>query len=235
MFVRPFRRLTLTLMFIGICWLALQFPTDQGTSLASSPATVESRGTPANPSENIATSDPATASSQQEKAATPNKRDSKKRPAAIRFTQEEARRRAELFHEMIESTLMLMHREYFEEGGDGQRANMIPSKALESVFNRVARRSDIEARWLAVNAQAMSVDHRPQDAFEHQAVRALTQGDQEFVAVENGSFRRATQIALFGSCVKCHAPPPMNPGVRRVAGLLVKIPIITEESGKRSE
>jgi hypothetical protein len=232
---RSFPRLIFTLMFTGICWLALQLPSDQRTSLASGSTTAESQGTQANPSANFATSGPTTASTQQEQAATADKRGGKKRPAALRITPEEARRRAELFHETIESTLMLMHREYFDEGGDGKRANMIPSKALESVFNRVARRSHIEARWLAVNAQAMSVDHRPQDAFERQAVRALAKGNQEYVAVEDGSFRRATQIALFGSCVKCHAPPPMNPAVRRVAGLLVKIPIITKESGKRSE
>jgi len=234
MFVRPLPRLTCMLLFAGICWLASQLPADQRTSLASNSVTVESQSTPATAAASRQTSHAPETASQQEKVNTPNKRGNKKRPAAIRVAQAEARRRAELFHETIESTLMLMHREYFEEGGDGKRANMIPSKALEGVFHRVARRSHIEARWLAVNAQAMSIDHRPQDAFERQAVRALTRGDQEFVAVENGSFRRATQIALFGSCVKCHAPPPMNPAVRRVAGLLVKIPIVTEASAKQS-
>jgi len=224
-------RLTCLLLLVGFFWMACRLPADQRTRLDSRPATSAT----ASPAENLPSPDVPTAFAQRDQPAAPNKIGaSKKRPAELRVTQAEARRRAEMFHETIESTLMLMHREYFEEGGDGKRANMIPSKALESVFHRVSRRSHIEARWLAVNAQAMSVDHRPQDAFERQAVRALTKGNQEFVAGENGSFRRATPIALFGSCVKCHAPPPMNPAVRRVAGLLVKIPIVGEPSSKAS-
>ena len=228
MFEHRVPRLICTLLFAVVCWLGWRFPANPGGHLSASPGTTDVAHTPIPQGTNTAPQRILAHLTPQDGKGKSDKPGAKSRPATLRVTRQEARRRAELFHETIESTLMLMHREYFEEGGNGKRANMIPSKALESVFNRVARRSHIEARWLAVNAQAMSIDHRPQDAFERQAVRALTKGEQEFTAVEDGNFRRATQIALFGSCVKCHAPPPMNPSVRRVAGLLVKIPIQTE-------
>jgi hypothetical protein len=138
-----------------------------------------------------------------------------------RISVEEARARAELLHEVYEATLQIMHRWYFRE----DKKITIPSKALDDVFYRVSLRSKINARWLAVNARAMSIDHAPKDAFEKQAARLLGRGENSHETVAEGVYRRAGSITLFGSCIKCHAPPPMNPNVRRYAGLIITIPV----------
>ncbi len=133
----------------------------------------------------------------------------------------EARRRAELLHEVYEATLQIMHRRYFRE----DQKTTVPSKALDDVFYRVSLRSKVKARWIAVNARAMSIDHAPKDVFEKQAARRFVAGESSPETVENGLYRRAGRITLFGSCIKCHAPAPMNQNVRRYAGLVISMPI----------
>lgn len=155
------------------------------------------------------------ASAKKQAAKTKDKDDVK------RITVKEARARAELLHEVYEATLQIMHRRYFREDAKVT----IPSKALDDVFYRVSLRTKVKARWLAINARAMSVDHAPKDAFEKQAARALGSGKESHEVVEDGLYRRAGSITLFGSCIKCHAPAPMNLNVRRYAGLVISIPV----------
>lgn len=133
----------------------------------------------------------------------------------------EARERARLLHDSFDATLQTMHQRYFREDA----GMMVPSRALEDVFHRMARRSKVSARWLAVNAQAMSLDHEPQDEFEKAAARALAAGKESYELVENGQLRRAGAITLSSSCLKCHAPPPMRPNGNRVAGLIISMPV----------
>lgn len=133
----------------------------------------------------------------------------------------EARERATLLHDTFDATLKTMHQRYFREDA----GMTVPSRALEDVFHRMARRSKVTARWLAVNAQAMSLDHEPQDDFEKAAVRALSAGKESYEEIENGRYRRAGAINLSGSCLKCHAPPPMRPNGDRVAGLVLSMPV----------
>lgn len=135
--------------------------------------------------------------------------------------QAEARRQAELLHEVYSSTLQIMHRRYFRP----DQKTTVPSKALDDVFYRVSLRSKVKARWIAVNARAMSIDHTPKDAFEKQAARRFVAGDSSHETVENGLYRRAGRITLFGSCINCHAHAPMNQNVRRYAGLVISIPV----------
>ena len=133
----------------------------------------------------------------------------------------EARRQAELLHEVYSSTLQVMHRRYFRP----DKKTTVPSKSLDDVFYRVSLRSKVKARWIAVNARAMSIDHTPKDAFEKQAARRFIAGDSSHETVENGLYRRAASITLFGSCINCHAPAPMSQNVRRFAGLVISIPV----------
>lgn len=84
---------------------------------------------------------------------------------------------------MFESTLYSMHRNYFKP----DKQMPIPSRALEGVFYSVSRRWGVEARWLAVNAQAMSLDHKPKDQFERAAVKSLRRSQ---AVVRRGGRRR---------------------------------------------
>ena len=90
------------------------------------------------------------------------------------LTVAEARSQARLLHETYESTLRAMHRRYFRD--DGKLP--VPSRVLDEVFSDLANRSDVKTRWLAVNAQAMSVEHEPKDDFEKQAAIAIRGGDR---------------------------------------------------------
>ena len=133
----------------------------------------------------------------------------------------EARERARILHDVYEATLRTIHSRYFKENGGVP----IPSRAMEDVFAKVARRSQVTARWIAVNTQAMSLEHEAESDFEKEAVRTLSSGGQELEQVEDGMYRRAAPIALFDSCLKCHAPPPIRVTNARYAGLVIEMPV----------
>jgi len=132
----------------------------------------------------------------------------------------QARQRAQLLHDIYESTLLTMHRHYFEP--DKQR--VIPSRALEDVFYTGQRRWGVTARWLAVSAQAMNIDHKAKTAFEKAAVRALATGKKRHEEVRNGTYRMAAPIVLFANCIGCHTTRRRNP----VAGLVLSLPVKSE-------
>mgnify|MGYP001562913480 FL=1 len=125
----------------------------------------------------------------------------------------EARGRAKLLHETYEATLLTIHRQYFHEG----KGMPVPSRALEDIFHRVARRSNVEARWIAVNAQAMSIEHNPKDDFEKAAVRALDAGHESYELLQRGTYRRAAAVTLVSDCIKCHTSQTRAP----IAGLVI--------------
>jgi hypothetical protein len=112
----------------------------------------------------------------------------------------EARDRAALLHETMHATLQIVHHEYFREG------ETIPAATLKRVFREIAKRQQVELRWLAVNAQAMNTDHEAQNAFETQAAKALGAGEESFELAEEGRYRRAGAITLASDCLKCHLP-----------------------------
>ncbi len=143
-------------------------------------------------------------------------------PAVISVV--EARERAKMLHEIYETTLRTIHSRYFKDNGSVP----IPSRVMEDIFSRVSRKSTVTARWIAVNTQAMSLEHEPEDEFEKEAARTLSSGGQEFERIENGTYRRATPIILFDSCLKCHAPPPIRVTNARYAGLVISMPVKAE-------
>lgn len=140
--------------------------------------------------------------------------------ALLPATVEEARARATILHETIHATLQIVHRDYFLEDDPLN----IPSRSLEEVFEELERLHQVEVRWLAVNADAMSVDHEPQTPFEHEAVRELAAGKEAFEAVLGGLYRRVGSIQLPSQCLKCHVAHRASTE-ERAAGLIITMPL----------
>jgi len=70
----------------------------------------------------------------------------------------------------------------------------------------------------------MNVDHKPQDAFEKNAVKVLTSGKEEFEFAEDGVYRHVGAITLSSECLKCHLPNRTSTR-DRAAGLVIMMPI----------
>jgi hypothetical protein len=137
---------------------------------------------------------------------------------------EKARAQAKLMHQMYAATLDVMHHHYFRS----DRA-VLPARALEDVFSQMENQTSIKAKWIAVNAKAMSVHHEPVGDFEKQAVKAIVAGKGEFERVEDGVYLRAGAIPLGAGCINCHtgffAKGPNSP---RFAGLVIRVPLPKE-------
>ncbi|MEM7015279.1 MAG: DUF3365 domain-containing protein [Verrucomicrobiota bacterium] len=130
----------------------------------------------------------------------------------------EARGRARLLHEAIHGALQITHRDYFEKGDHA------PSKSLEEVFAVIFEQRGVKMSWLGVNARVMHEDHRADDRFEKDAVKAISGGAEEYDAVEDGVFRFVGMIQLHEDCLKCHSPNRMALDCK-AAGLQIKIPL----------
>lgn len=132
-----------------------------------------------------------------------------------------ARDRAQMLHDVYIATLDVMHERYFH----GERAT-VPARALEDVFGQIARQSKIEARWIAVNTKAMSLNHEPKTDFEKQAAAELAAGKENLEKIVAGNYLRAARLELHAGCVSCHTAfftqPPKTP---RYAGLIISIPV----------
>lgn len=133
-------------------------------------------------------------------------------PASV----EEARGRARLLHETVHATLQIVHQEFYREN----ERLPLPAASLRRVFRELQVRQQVELRWLAVNADAMNVDHRPRTPFETSAVTALAAGKGEFELVEGGIYRRAAPITLGSECLRCHAPTRTS-NQDRLAALII--------------
>ncbi|MEX1231571.1 MAG: DUF3365 domain-containing protein [Planctomycetaceae bacterium] len=135
-----------------------------------------------------------------------------------------ARDRARTMHEVYAATLETMHHHYFH----GDKA-AVPARAMEDTFYSIKHELKIEARWIAVNARAMSIDHEAETEFEKDAVRVLSSGKSAYENVDKGFYRRAGTIPLHGGCIRCHSnvfgEPPK---VAKFAGLVISVPIHLE-------
>lgn len=132
----------------------------------------------------------------------------------------EARGRAKLLHETIHGALQVMHRDLFRE----DEKLTIPSRSLEDVFRELTRSHGVQVRWLAVNTEAMNVDHKPETDFEKQAVKALSAGEKTFESAEGDIYRHAGVIRLSSRCLKCHVPNRTSTE-DRAAGLVIIMPL----------
>lgn len=135
-------------------------------------------------------------------------------------SEDEARSRARLLHETIHATLQIVHHEYYRE----DEALKIPAATLKQVFRELDKRHHVQLHWLAVNAQAMNVDHKPRDEFEQQAVKTLASGKSEYEQIDPGVYRLASTITLTSDCLKCHAPNRTS-NQDKAAALVISIPL----------
>lgn len=153
---------------------------------------------------------------------TKKKSDSSKTSEKVkRVTVETARDRAKLTHKIYSATLDVIHHRYFRAD-----RTTVPARALEDVFAEIAQEEHIKAKWIAVNARAMSIDHKPKGDFEKRAAKLLSGDKQEYEQVENGVYRRAERISLMNrGCLGCHLGFGASGTTRRFAGLVITIPV----------
>ncbi len=135
-------------------------------------------------------------------------------------TLDEARGQARLLHETIHATLQVVHRQYYRE----DEGIPLPASTLETVFDELQASRNIKLHWLAVDAQPMSVDHKPRNEFEKNAVAALKAGKTSFELAEHDVFRHAGAITLSNQCLKCHLPTRTSTKAR-TAALVITMPL----------
>ena len=151
-----------------------------------------------------------------EKSGSTEKSDDEKRVSV-----KVARERAKLAHNIYSATLDVMHHRYFRD----DRAT-VPARAMEEVFAEIALAENIKANWIAVNATAMSINHRPANDFEKQAAKAIASGKSEYELVEDAVYRRAEGISLMNrGCLACHVGFGASGKTKRFAGLVITIPV----------
>lgn len=132
----------------------------------------------------------------------------------------EALARAKLVHETIHATLHFVHQEYFRD----DEGKAIPAATMKKVFRELKESEGIEARWMAVNAIPMSVDHKVRDDFEKEAANVLNTGKYYYDKVEGDRLRYVGSITLAADCLSCHVPSRRS-NHARIAGLSISIPI----------
>jgi hypothetical protein len=136
---------------------------------------------------------------------------------------EEARERAELLHDLANELLRAIHQAYYRE----DEGLPIPALLLRDVFHELGKRHQVEFRWLAVDADAMNVDHRPRTDFEKEAAKALIAGKTTNEETANGVLRHIGIVPLTSECLKCHLPNRRSTKTR-AAGLMITIPVRPE-------
>jgi hypothetical protein len=117
----------------------------------------------------------------------------------------------------MHSTLRVTHDRYYVE----DEGLPIPAAVLKEVFADIKDTQNITLRWLAVEGKAMNTDHKAQDTFEKDAVKA---GKKVYEQTAEGVYRRAGVITLENHCLKCHVPDRRSTR-DRTAGLLILIPV----------
>ena len=140
-------------------------------------------------------------------------------------TVKEARERAKLAHNIYATTLEAMHHYYFFND-----RSSVPARVMEDMFKDIEQQENIKAQWIAVNAKAMSIDHKPEGEFEVQAAKEIGAGKLEYERVEKGVYRRAVSISLNNNgCLGCHLGFSANKNKKeRFAGLILSIPVKQE-------
>ena len=144
----------------------------------------------------------------------------KSQPSPRRPTIEEARDRAVLLHDLANETLRAIHDAYYRE----DEGLPIPAVLLRDVFGELATRRQVEFRWLAVDADAMNVDHKAKTDFEKKAVQALAAGEALHEETADGVYRHVGVVPLTSECLKCHLPNRRSTRTRHAA-LMIAIPV----------
>jgi hypothetical protein len=132
----------------------------------------------------------------------------------------EARERAEMLHEFILQTLLSVHEHYYREDEN----LLLPATTLRGVFEQFGKRHSIQVRWLAVDAEPMNIEHRPQNEFEHAAMKAMKSGRLIYDEIVDDRYQYAGTITLTSECLKCHVPNRTSTR-DRLAGLVITMPV----------
>lgn len=133
---------------------------------------------------------------------------------------EAARIRAQLLHETIHGSLQVIHRDFFEE----ERSRKLPSQSLQDVFGELQRKHGIVVRWITVDADEMTSDHRPAGNAELEAVEKLKAGETSHEVVTAEALHFVGRIPLSSQCLKCHVKL-RNSNRERSSGLSIRIPL----------
>lgn len=141
-------------------------------------------------------------------------------PSPRRPTVEEARERAVLLHDLANETLRAIHDAYYRE----DEGLPIPAVLLKDVFGELGTRRQVAFRWLAVDADAMNVDHKPKTDFEKKAVQVLAAGEALHEEVADGVYRHVGVVPLTSECLKCHLPNRRSTRTRHAA-LVIAFPV----------
>lgn len=141
----------------------------------------------------------------------------------------EAKVRAQLLHAAISGSLQVMHRDFFRKGA----SKAIPSESLNDVFKTIAGEQGVTMRWLATDETVMNRDNLSKDEFGKQAMKSITEGEKEVVAVENGTLRFAGAITLQNECLKCHVPDRKSLE-DRFAALEISMPVAAKPPAKEA-
>lgn len=139
----------------------------------------------------------------------------------------EARVRARLLHETIHGSLQVMHRDFFKE----EERSMIPSASLEDVFDELHKTWKVEVKWLAVDAKAMTVDHKPDTKFDRDAVKAISGGAEMWEEADAKTYQYAGVITLGNRCLKCHVPDRTSLEDRKAA-VVISMPLKMVEAAE---
>ena len=142
-------------------------------------------------------------------------------------TVSEARSRALLLHEMVNGTLQIMHRDFF----DDDNTHVIPSASLKDVFREMEKGFDVQLKWLTVNTDIVNLDHQAKTDFEKTAVKSLAAGKPIAEAVTADRYQFAGAIRLGSQCLKCHVKL-RNSNEDRTAGLVITMPITKPSSSQ---
>jgi hypothetical protein len=147
--------------------------------------------------------------------------DAAEKPESPRVSVEVARDRAVLMHEVSLATLEVMHDRYFH-----REKSVVPARAMQDVFDHMRQQSHIDAKWIAVNSPAMSVDHEPETDFEKFAAKELAAGKPMVERVEKGFYQRAATVPLTSDCIGCHDGFfKSRSTVPKFAGLIIRVPV----------
>ncbi|AMV20751.1 DUF3365 domain-containing protein [Planctomyces sp. SH-PL14] len=150
----------------------------------------------------------------------PPREPAKSQPTPRRPTVEEARDRAVLLHDLANEMLRAIHQAYYRE----DEGLPIPALLLRDVFQELGTRRQVEFRWLAVDADAMNVDHKAKTDFEKSAVQALAMGELMREETAEGVYRQIGVVPLTSECLKCHLPNRRSTRTRHAA-LMITIPV----------
>ena len=146
--------------------------------------------------------------------------DAKEFQLELPATVAEARGRARLLYESLHGTLQVVHRDFFDE----EESLTTPSKSLEDVFEELKRTQKVTLSWIAVDTNAMNIDHKPRGEYQKAVVEALSSGKNEYEVVKDNTYRFAGSIRLSSRCLKSHDPRRSN-NKNRPAALLISMPM----------